>query len=76
MAASTQLVDGGATERHRRQSPSVRRQVLGRPLPGIAVDGEAGARHVLELRDELDLAMALRARRLEDLTRDLVVDRS
>jgi 4-hydroxymandelate oxidase len=35
--------------------------LLGRPvLWGLAVGGEAGARHVLELlRGELDLAMAL-----------------
>jgi 4-hydroxymandelate oxidase len=48
---------------------------VGRPiLWGLAVDGEAGARHVLELlREELDLAMALcGCATLEDVTPDLV----
>ena len=44
-------------------------------LWGFAAAGEAGAGKALALlRDELDLAMALcGARRLSDLTRDLVV---
>ena len=48
---------------------------LGRPiLWGLATDGEAGARHVLDLlRDELDLAMALcGCASLRDVTPDLV----
>jgi 4-hydroxymandelate oxidase len=49
--------------------------LIGRPvLWGLAVDGEAGARQVLQmLRDELDLAMALAGcPRIQDVTRDLV----
>jgi 4-hydroxymandelate oxidase len=49
--------------------------LVGRPvLWGLAIDGEAGARQVLQmLRDELDLAMALAGGpRIQDVTRDLV----
>jgi 4-hydroxymandelate oxidase len=49
---------------------------IGRPvLWGLACDGEAGVRHVLELlRDELSLAMALAGcRSLDEITPDLVV---
>ncbi len=49
--------------------------LLGRPLLwGLALDGESGARHVLELlAAELDLALALcGASHLDDLTADLV----
>jgi 4-hydroxymandelate oxidase len=72
------LVDGGVrrgTDIVKAIALGARAVLLGRPLLwGLAVDGEAGARHVLELlRDELDLAMALcGAGTLEDLTPDLV----
>jgi 4-hydroxymandelate oxidase len=49
--------------------------LLGRPLLwGLAVDGEAGARHVLQLlRDEVDLAFALAGVcSPRDATRDLL----
>jgi 4-hydroxymandelate oxidase len=49
---------------------------VGRPvLWGLAVDGEAGVRTMLELlRQEIDLAMALcGARNVSEITRDLVV---
>jgi isopentenyl diphosphate isomerase/L-lactate dehydrogenase-like FMN-dependent dehydrogenase len=49
--------------------------LVGRPvLWGLAVDGEAGVKDVLEmLRNEFDLAMALAGcPRLSDITRDLV----
>ena len=48
---------------------------VGRPvLWGLAVEGEAGVRHVLDiLRDELDLAMALcGCQNLSEIDRDLV----
>ena len=51
---------------------------LGRPvLWGLAVGGEVGARHVLEiLRDELDLAMALSgSATVADIDASLVVRR-
>lgn len=73
------LVDGGVrrgTDIVKAIALGANAVLLGRPLLwGLAVDGEAGARHVLELlRDELDLAMALcGARALQDLTRDLVI---
>ena len=73
------LVDGGVrrgTDIVKAIALGASAVLLGRPLLwGLAVDGEAGARHVLELlRDELDLALALcGARTLADLTRDLVV---
>jgi 4-hydroxymandelate oxidase len=72
------LMDGGVrrgTDIVKAIALGARGVLLGRPLLwGLAVDGETGARHVLELlRDELDLAMALcGARTLDDLTRDLV----
>ncbi|WP_440900077.1 alpha-hydroxy-acid oxidizing protein, partial [Actinosynnema sp.] len=50
---------------------------VGRPVVwGLAADGEAGVRRVLEvLRDEYDHALALCGGRSNaDLTRDLVVD--
>jgi 4-hydroxymandelate oxidase len=58
------LVDGGirrGTDVLKALALGARAVLLGRPvLWGLAVGGEAGARHVLELlRDELDLAMAL-----------------
>jgi 4-hydroxymandelate oxidase len=49
--------------------------LVGRPiLWGLAVDGEAGVKSVLEmLRQEFDLAMALSGcPRLDAITRDLV----
>ncbi|MEM7157306.1 MAG: alpha-hydroxy acid oxidase [Myxococcota bacterium] len=49
---------------------------IGRPvLWGLAVDGQAGAEHVLEiLREEIDLAMALCGTPdVQSMTRDLVV---
>jgi 4-hydroxymandelate oxidase len=73
------LVDGGVrrgTDIVKAIALGASAVLVGRPLLwGLAVEGETGARHVLELlRDELDLAMALcGARTLEDLTRDLVV---
>jgi (S)-2-hydroxy-acid oxidase len=48
---------------------------VGRPvLWGLAAEGEAGVRHVLELlRSEFDLAMALcGCRTVADITRDLI----
>ena len=58
------LVDGGirrGTDVLKALAMGARAVLVGRPvLWGLAVGGEAGARHVLELlRDELDLAMAL-----------------
>jgi 4-hydroxymandelate oxidase len=50
--------------------------LLGRPvLWGLAVGGEAGVEHVLELlRNELDLAMALSGcAKLQDIDSSLVV---
>jgi isopentenyl diphosphate isomerase/L-lactate dehydrogenase-like FMN-dependent dehydrogenase len=48
---------------------------VGRPvLWGLAVDGEAGVRHVLELlRTEFDLAIALcGCRNVAEITRDVI----
>ncbi|MCC6238592.1 MAG: alpha-hydroxy-acid oxidizing protein [Dehalococcoidia bacterium] len=72
------LLDGGVrrgTDVVKAVALGARAVMLGRPLLwGLAVDGEAGARHVLELLvAELDLALALcGARRLEDLSADLL----
>ncbi|MFN8638522.1 MAG: alpha-hydroxy acid oxidase [Dehalococcoidia bacterium] len=72
------LVDGGVrrgTDVVKAIALGARGVLLGRPLLwGLAVDGEAGARHVLELlAGELDLAMALcGAATLGDLTPDLI----
>ena len=73
------FLDGGVrrgTDVVKALALGARAVLIGRPiLWGLAAGGEAGAARVLEmLRAELDLAMALcGARRLEDLTRDLVV---
>ncbi len=51
--------------------------LVGRPvLWGLAVGGEAGVRHVLELlRDELDLAMALSGcATVQDIDPSLIID--
>ncbi|MGH7559477.1 MAG: alpha-hydroxy acid oxidase [Gemmatimonadales bacterium] len=72
------LVDGGirrGTDIIKALALGARAVMVGRPaLWGLAVGGEAGARHVLELlRAELDLAMALcGAPTLGAITRDLV----
>jgi len=72
------LVDGGirrGTDVLRALALGARAVLVGRPiLWGLAIDGEAGARGVLEtLRDEFDRAMALGgASRVTDVTRDLV----
>ena len=71
-------VDGGirrGTDVLKSLAMGARGVLVGRPpLWGLAVDGTAGARHVLELlRDELDLAMALSGcPTLSDLTPDLL----
>lgn len=73
------FVDGGirrGTDVIKAISLGARAVLIGRPvLWGLAVDGEAGVRAVLELlRQEFDLAMALSgARNVGELTRDLVV---
>jgi 4-hydroxymandelate oxidase len=75
------LVDGGirrGADVLRALSLGARAVLVGRPiLWGLAIDGEAGARAVLEtLRAELDHAMALAGcARVADATRDLVVAR-
>lgn len=72
-------VDGGirrGTDVIKSLALGARAVLIGRPvLWGLAVDGEAGVRAVLELlRAEIDLAMALSgARDVSELTRDLVV---
>ena len=72
------LIDGGirrGTDIVKCIALGARAVMLGRPLLwGLAVDGEAGARHVLELlAAELDLALALcGASSLDDLSADLV----
>jgi 4-hydroxymandelate oxidase len=72
-------VDGGVrrgTDVIKALASGARAIMLGRPvLWGLAVDGEAGVRAILELlRQEIDLAMGLvGARDVNELTRDLVV---
>ena len=72
------LIDGGVrrgTDVVKALALGARAVCVGRPvLWGLAVDGEAGAFHVLELlREELELAMALSgARSVAELTRDLI----
>lgn len=73
------LVDGGirrGTDILKALALGAKAVLLGRPvLWGLAVGGEAGACHVLELlRDELDLAMALSGcAKLQDVDPSLVV---
>ena len=73
------LIDGGVrrgTDVVKALALGARAVCVGRPvLWGLAVDGEAGVAHVLELlREEFELAMALcGARTVAELTRDLVV---
>jgi 4-hydroxymandelate oxidase len=73
------LMDGGVrrgTDVIKALALGARAVLLGRPvLWGLAVDGDAGVRDVLELlRQEIDLAMALcGARNVSEITRDLVV---
>ena len=72
------MMDGGVrrgTDALKALALGARAVMVGRPvLWGLAVDGEAGARRVLELlRNELDLAMALcGAPTLADITPDLL----
>ena len=72
------MLDGGirrGTDVVKALALGARAVMVGRPvLWGLAVDGEAGVRRVLELlRDELDLAMALAgAASLSDLSPDLL----
>jgi 4-hydroxymandelate oxidase len=74
------LIDGGirrGTDVLKALALGARAVQVGRPiLWGLAVDGEAGVRHVLELlRDELDLAMALcGCRTVAEIGRDLIAD--
>jgi 4-hydroxymandelate oxidase len=73
------LVDGGirrGTDILKAVALGAKAVLLGRPvLWGLAVGGEAGVQHVLELlRTELDLAMALSGcAKLQDIDRSLVV---
>ena len=73
------LVDGGirrGTDILKALALGAKAVLLGRPiLWGLAVGGEAGVQHVLELlRDELDLAMALSGcAKLPDIDSSLVV---
>ena len=73
------LVDGGirrGTDVLKALALGAKAALLGRPiLWGLAVAGEAGVQHVLELlRDELDLAMALSGcAKLADIDSSLVV---
>jgi 4-hydroxymandelate oxidase len=72
------LVDGGVrrgTDVLKALALGAQAVQVGRPvLWGLAVDGEAGVRHVLELlRTEFDLAMALcGCRTVAEITRDLI----
>ncbi len=72
------LVDGGirrGTDVLKALSLGAQAVLLGRPiLWGLAANGEAGARHVLQLlRDEVDLAFALAGVRTPaEATRDLI----
>jgi 4-hydroxymandelate oxidase len=72
------MMDGGirrGTDVLKALALGARAVMLGRPvLWGLAVDGEAGARRVLELlRSELDLAMGLAGTpTIPDVTRDLI----
>jgi len=74
----TLLVDGGirrGTDIVKAIAMGADAVLVGRPLLwGLALDGEAGARRVLELlRDEFDLAMALAgAASVDELTLDLL----
>jgi 4-hydroxymandelate oxidase len=71
-------VDGGirrGTDVLKALALGARAVLLGRPpVWGLAVDGTAGARHVLDLiREELDLAMALSGcRSVDEITEDLI----
>ncbi|MBD1942600.1 alpha-hydroxy-acid oxidizing protein, partial [Coleofasciculus sp. FACHB-712] len=73
------LVDGGirrGTDVLKALALGAKAVLLGRPvLWGLAVGGEAGVRHVLELlRDELDLAIALSGcAKLQDIDSSLVL---
>ncbi|MEP0858917.1 alpha-hydroxy acid oxidase [Trichocoleus sp. DQ-U1] len=73
------LVDGGirrGTDVLKALALGAKAVLLGRPvLWGLAVGGEAGVRHVLELlRDELDLAISLSGcAKLQDIDPSLVV---
>jgi len=72
------LMDGGirrGTDILKALALGAKAVLLGRPiLWGLAVNGEAGARHVLELlKDELDIAIALSGcAKLADIDRSLV----
>jgi 4-hydroxymandelate oxidase len=72
------LVDGGVrrgTDVLKALALGANAVLLGRPiLWGLATNGEAGARHVLQLlRDEVDLAFALAGVRTPaEATRDLI----
>ncbi len=74
----TLLVDGGirrGTDVLKALAYGAHAVLLGRPvLWGLAVDGAAGARRVLDLiRDEYDLALALAGcASIADVTRDLI----
>jgi 4-hydroxymandelate oxidase len=74
------LLDGGirrGTDVLKALALGARAVQVGRPiLWGLAVDGEAGVRHVLELlHAELDLAMALcGCRTVAEISRDLIAD--
>ena len=73
------IVDGGVrrgTDVVKALALGARAVMVGRPvLWGLAADGEAGARRVLELlREELDVALALTGvPRAQDLTREHVM---
>lgn len=75
---TTVMMDGGirrGTDILKALALGARAVLVGRPvLWGLAVDGEAGARRVLELLTaELDLAMALTGTpRISDITSDLI----